>query len=590
MQRVLALSPMAALKLSPPFKVISFSSSFPNRRRLIKTPSHKKKLLVSSLKQLTLRVVQLTRRKQLKQIFNEIETAKRQYGKLNTIVMNAVMEACVHCGDIDSALQLFDEMSESCGVDGVTYATLLKGLGRARKIDEAFQILEAVEQGTAVGNPKLSPPLIVGLLNALIESGNLRRANGLLARYGYLFLKEGNLATLIYNLLMKGYINIGRPKDALALHAEILRAGLTPDRLTYNTLISACVKTQNFDAAIRFMEEMKDKAQTYPKQNLYPDIVTYTTLIQGFGSAGDLVSVQALVLEMKLDNLYIDRTAFTVVVDAFLNCGSTKDALSVFGEVIKLAPVNPDIRPKPCLYLSMMRAFAALGDYNMVKTLHRRMLPDSTGNIAPAVQEETDHLLMEAALNNGQVDVAMKILTNIMQKWKGISWTSRGGMNSLDSLTKTSPFQISLDEPIENIMVPLKAAQPLRGTLELKTVAMRVFRDQVVPVTDEWGCCIGLLHREDCTELNAPLTTMMRSPPPCVTTSTSTGRVIDLMLEKKYRMVVVVKHSELHGSAYISSPRPVGVFTAAQLLKLVEPTSAFPGQELTFFLQTVRQF
>lgn len=42
--------------------------------------------------------------------------------------MNAVMEACVHCGDIESALRIFDEMTkpESCGVDTVTYATLLK--------------------------------------------------------------------------------------------------------------------------------------------------------------------------------------------------------------------------------------------------------------------------------------------------------------------------------------------------------------------------------------------------------------------------------------------------------------------------------
>ena len=48
---------------------------------------------------------------------------------------------------------------------------MLKGLGEARKIDEAFQLLESVENGTATGSPKLSAPLIFGLLNALIEAG-----------------------------------------------------------------------------------------------------------------------------------------------------------------------------------------------------------------------------------------------------------------------------------------------------------------------------------------------------------------------------------------------------------------------------------
>lgn len=42
--------------------------------------------------------------------------------------MNAVIEACVHCGDIDSALRIFNEMTKpgNCGVDTVTYSTLLK--------------------------------------------------------------------------------------------------------------------------------------------------------------------------------------------------------------------------------------------------------------------------------------------------------------------------------------------------------------------------------------------------------------------------------------------------------------------------------
>ena len=47
----------------------------------------------------------------------------------------------------------------------------LKGLGEAGRIDEAFRLLEFVEQGTAVGRPKLSGPLLFGLLNALVESG-----------------------------------------------------------------------------------------------------------------------------------------------------------------------------------------------------------------------------------------------------------------------------------------------------------------------------------------------------------------------------------------------------------------------------------
>jgi pentatricopeptide repeat protein len=68
------------------------------------------------------------------QIMEEVEAARRRVrggGLLNTIVMNAVLEACVRCGDVDRALRLFEEMRGpmGCGVDDVSYGILLKVCG-----------------------------------------------------------------------------------------------------------------------------------------------------------------------------------------------------------------------------------------------------------------------------------------------------------------------------------------------------------------------------------------------------------------------------------------------------------------------------
>lgn len=71
--------------------------------------------------------------------------------------------------------------------------------------------------------------------------------------------------------------------------------------------------------------------------------------------------------------------------------------------MMKRTSDNPHLRPKPHLYLAMMRAFALKGDYFMVQRLHLRMFPDCAGAISAAVRVEAHELLMEAAINNDQV-------------------------------------------------------------------------------------------------------------------------------------------------------------------------------------------
>jgi len=56
---------------------------------------------------------------------------------------------------------------------------------------------------------------------------------------------------------LQGYTNTDFPLGALTVRDEIKRQGLKPDKLTYNTLIFACMKSGQIDSAIQLLAEMK---------------------------------------------------------------------------------------------------------------------------------------------------------------------------------------------------------------------------------------------------------------------------------------------------------------------------------------------
>ncbi|GAY44465.1 hypothetical protein CUMW_082300 [Citrus unshiu] len=271
------------------------------------------------------------------------------------------------------------------------------------------------------------------------------------------------------------------------------------DSVTYGTVLK--VRLRELMKHIKYLSQWK-KATAVGSPKLSARLICGL----GFRHAKDLQSLLEIVFEMKsCCNLILDRSTFTAMVDALLYSGSIKVvglyALCIFGEIVKRVCSNPGLWPKPHLYVSMMHELAARVDYDIVKSPYRRMWPDSTGTISPEVQEEAGHLLMEAALNDGQAAIRIEALLGLMK-------------------SMFSPYLLPQDHPIERIMMPVEEARPLPGTIALRKVVMRLFRDPVVPIVDDYCCTVKPAVR-------------------------SIGHVIDLILAKRHKMVVVVKCGNL---------------------------------------------
>lgn len=58
-----------------------------------------------------------------------------------------------------------------------------------------------------------------------------------------------------------------------------------------------------------------------------------------------------------------------------------------------------------------------------------------------------------------------------------------------------------MDDPVEKYMIDFEEAKPLPANLLLKETVMRFHEDSAVPVVDDWGSCIGIVHLDDCNEV-----------------------------------------------------------------------------------------
>lgn len=537
---------------------------------------------IKAQRSLVRRIVELTKRRQLAAVFELLENAINENIKLNRVVMNSALAACVHCGNVDQAFLMYHDMLRpgGCGVDAVTYTILLKGLGESRMFDEAFELVESIESGNAPGRPVLSEVHIRTLLNAFAEAGEMLRARGVLTRYRSLVNRTGP-SIFTYNILIKAYTRSNSPLEALKLIDDINRLGLQPQRITYNSLILACVRGGDLSRALQLLREMKREAQRFESCELLPDIVTYSTLIQGFGQQGLFDGVTHLVKELKASrHCALDRVAYGVIIDAYISAGSSSgmdEGLYLLKEMMEHAKKNPELRPKAHVFLSLMRALAVNGNVHTIKMLQDEMIPAASGPVLPEYRSEADELLIEAAVNDGQLGLAKRLLNSMRGLKKGIPLSSRAYLVVVRLLffsdfgyNMFSPFVlqegVALDDPVEKWMYKIEDAKPPLMSVRLSEVVMRFFAEAIVPVVDDSGKCVGAVHREDCFELNATLGSVMRAPPIFVSTPTPVAKALTLLLEAEVKMVAILEIKANYVFAKDVDDKPVGFLTLERLL------------------------
>jgi len=241
--------------------------------------------------------------------------------EMNSLMYNCLLDACVQCGDLDTALKHFEEMKRLEVVDVVSSNTLMK---------------------------------------AYLQRGEIRKARGLMSDMNELGIQANKVT---YNELLSALVSIKDRRGMWQLLSEMKKNGVTPNSVSCSIILKSLNSNSHptdIDRAMELMEEIEDemdevlfssvieacirikrldvlssRLQRYAAKGGLAGLSapTYGSMIKAYGQARDVERVWELWREMR--GRSVKPTAITLgcMVDALVKNGLVDEAFELIHEI-----------------------------------------------------------------------------------------------------------------------------------------------------------------------------------------------------------------------------------------------------------------
>ncbi|KAI1315487.1 hypothetical protein EDD11_000720 [Mortierella claussenii] len=147
------------------------------------------------------------------------------------------------------------------------------------------------------------------MIRALASSGHVREAEKI-----YEDMRTGVIPqrpdVSTYSTLMSHYSRIGMQDAADKILEDMLKDNVKPNMWIFNSAIQRFVKKKDYVGAQRVMALLKES-------DLKPDVITYSTLIDGYAKDGDEEAIANIQAEMALNHVYANAKTVTSAIKVF---------------------------------------------------------------------------------------------------------------------------------------------------------------------------------------------------------------------------------------------------------------------------------
>ncbi|CEM21771.1 unnamed protein product [Vitrella brassicaformis CCMP3155] len=223
------------------------------------------------------------------------------------VLFNTLLDTCVRLKDyrrLNMAIAKFRASGMRPNVH--TYGTLIKAYGHTQRVKEAWLLWEEM-----IKERNMEPNEITCgcMIDALVSNNHVDDAVALFKEMREANKMEPN--TILYSTLIKGFAQNKQVERALSLYREMQAEKIPCNAVTFNSLIDACARVGAMDRAARLLEDMTSPAHS----SLSPDLITYSTIIKGYCVQGDLDEALNLFEAMRARGIQPDAILFNSLLD-----------------------------------------------------------------------------------------------------------------------------------------------------------------------------------------------------------------------------------------------------------------------------------
>jgi len=280
---------------------------------------------------------------------------------LSPLIYNCFLDACVHCGDINSALKHFEEMKRLCYVDVVGYNTVLKAyLSRGLNEEARALVKEMSARGLQANKVTYNE-----LLHAKVIAKDRTGLWSILDEMQQAGVKGSSVTC---SILLKSLTVTSSPGDLKRIVGLIDDMEEAIDNMLFSSVIEACIRIKQ----LKLLSELMGRLRLKGSAPIMLAAPTYSSMIKAYGQAGDVARVRELWSEMAEQGVRPTSITLGCMVEALVINNQGDEALELVHKQLECEEGCKSVNT--VVYSTVLKGFAVGRRIDKVFAVYKEML------------------------------------------------------------------------------------------------------------------------------------------------------------------------------------------------------------------------